>query len=103
MLAAYAAKTRNRDIGFVLALFSQFLFDERLDRQTVAIVTGHVRSIKAHHRTRFYDEILEDLIQRGPDMNVGIGVGRPVVKYELLAPLSGLGDRAVQVNFRPSL
>ena len=36
-------------------------------------------------------------------MNVGIGVGRPVVKYELLASLSGLGDRAVQVNFRPFL
>ena len=57
MFAAKAAECRDRKIALVLAFCSKLFFDERLDRQAVAVVTGNIRSLETHHRTGLYDEV----------------------------------------------
>ena len=79
--------------SLVLAFGCKFFLDIGLDRQPVTVVTGHIRRLKTHHRTRFDDEILKYLVERRPDMNIGIGIRRPVVQDKFIMPFSGLQDR----------
>ena len=58
-----AAKT---DGGHVRFLCSQLFVDKALDRQTVAVIAGHVRRVKAHHRARADDEVFEILFMAVP-------------------------------------
>ena len=103
VFAAEAAKRRDRQIVLVLALCRQLFLDVCFDRQAVAVVAGHIRRVKTHHRTRFDDKILENLIERRADMNVGIGIRRAVVEDEFVAAFACLDDLLIQPHFRPFL
>ena len=72
-----------------------------LDRKTVTVVAGNVRRVEAHHRARFDDEVFEHFVHRGAEMDVGVGVGRPVVKDELLASGAGAADQVIEVELLP--
>ena len=43
---------------------------------------GHVRRVEARHRPRPHDEVLEDLVEGGAEVDVAVGVGRAVVQDE---------------------
>ena len=66
----------------------------QLDRQPVAVPPRHVGGVEAGHRARAHHEVLEDLVERRPEVNPAVGVGRSVVQDELRrAPPAPGGSR----------
>ena len=80
VLAARAAEVRQ---GAGLAAAAEVLFDVELDRQPVAVPSGHVRRVEPRHRAGLDDEVLQDLVQRVADVNVAVGVRRTIVQHVL--------------------
>ena len=62
------------------------LLDLHLDRHPVAVPAGHVRRIEPRHRPALDDDVLQDLVERMPDVDVGVRVRRAVVQHEARAP-----------------
>lgn len=55
------------------------------------------------HGFRFNDDVFEDFIQTMPDMNMPIGIGRPIVKDIPWAAISGLQNAVIDpLLFPPS-
>ncbi len=48
------------------------------------------------------DNILERLVERGADVDVAVGVRRPVVQHEFGTTLAALAQLAIQVLARPA-
>ena len=48
----------------------------------------------AIHRAVLDDNVLEDLVESVPDVNIAVGVGRAVVENKLLAGLISVEDPA---------
>src|SRR6185437_9279594 len=71
------------------------------DRQTVTVVTGYVRRVEAHHRARFDDEVFQDFVHRGAEVDVGVRVRRAVVHDELRAAFGGAANQAVKIELIP--
>src|SRR6266478_3041981 len=46
----------------------------------MTIPAGDIRGVESRHCPALYDEILEDLVQGGPHMNVAISEWRPVMQ-----------------------
>src|SRR5215217_3402732 len=103
MLAADATKRLGAQIVLLLALFLEVFFDERLDRQTVTVVTGDVRRVEAHHRARLHDEVFKDLVHRGAEMDIGVRVWRAVVHDELRAAFTGAANESIEIELVPFL
>src|SRR5208282_1137682 len=61
---------------------SGFFDHLKFDRQAVTIPSGNVRSSQAGHCTALDDEILKDLVQGGPHVNVSVREWRTVVQHE---------------------
>ena len=101
VLATDPAKSLNVQIGLLFTLFLERLFDVCFDWQTVTVVARNVRRVVAHHRARFDDEVFENLVHRGAEMNIGIRVRRTIVKNELLTAFTRAADQAVKVEFGP--
>ena len=85
--AALLAERHHRGgvakIRLRLAFGAVILFlDLPFDRQAVTVPAGHVVGIKAEHLLALGNDVLEDLVQRVPDMDVAVGVGRAVVQHE---------------------
>src|SRR5262249_11193600 len=59
--------------------------------------------IVAQHLLRTHDDVLEDLTERGPDMDVAVGIGRTVVKDEPRLAPGRLPQPAIKVQTLPSL
>src|SRR5690606_14671064 len=92
--------------GFVIHLhtgFADFLLYLVLDRQTVAIPAGHVGRVKAHKAAGFHDHVFQDLVDRMPDVNAAVGVGRAIVQDELFPAFALLAQVAVHVEILPAL
>ena len=51
-----------------------------LDGQAVAVPARHVDGVVSEHGARLDHEVLEDLVERRPHVDVAVGVGRPVVE-----------------------
>ncbi len=85
--AAFGADFGDGHGGFALA---EFLIDFDFDGQAVAIPTGDVGGVETGHGFRLDDEIFEDLIEGGAEVDVAVGVGRAVVQNILLAAGAGL-------------
>jgi hypothetical protein len=79
VLAAGAANLDGRHLGLA---GTQVLIHLDFDGQPVAIPPRHVRGVEARHGLRFDDEILEDLVEGGSQVNAAVGVRRPVVEDE---------------------
>ncbi len=91
--AAGAAKVRRRHLPL---LRPELAVDLQLDRQAVAVVPRDVRRVVAGHRAGLDDEVLEDLVERGAQVDLPVGVGRPVVQHVLRRagpPLRGAAGR----------
>ena len=78
-LAAHAAKFRRRHFA---GLAAQFLFDFRLDRQSVAIPAGNVGRAKSGHGLGLHDHVFHDFVQAGAQMDFARGIRRPIVQHK---------------------
>ena len=96
--AALGADLGDGHGGFALA---EFLIDFEFDGQAVAIPAGDVGGVEAGHGFRFDDEIFEDLIEGGAEVNVAVGVGRAVVQDILLAAGAGFTNGVIELVFFP--
>ncbi len=83
--------------------FSEFLIDLELDGQPMAIPARNIGSIEARHRLRLDDEILQDFVERCPEVNVSVRVRRPVVENVLLLSLAGFPNALVKATRFPLL
>ena len=81
---------------------AEFAVHAQFDGQAVAVPARHVRRVVAGHRARPDDEVLQNLVERGADVDVAVGVGRAVVQHVALRPAPPLADPAVQVHLLPA-
>ena len=81
-IPAFAAELHHVDTVLVLPLGAVALLDLPLDRQAVAVPAGNVARIVPHHLVRAHHDVLDGLVQRMPDMEVAVGIGRPVMERE---------------------
>ena len=91
-----ARLSERGDIGVLFALVERAIHG-LLDGQPVIVVSRDVRRAEACEGLRFHHEILEDLVQRGSDMDGAVRVRRPVVQHERGRVFAGLLDRVVEV------
>ncbi len=82
IFAAGLAEFGGRDLVLLAALGAELFLDFPFDRQAVAIPARNVVDVVAHQKLRADDEVLEDLVERVPDMDIAVGVGRTVVQNE---------------------
>ena len=97
------AKLDDGDLVLVLAGLAIVLFDLPFDRQTVAIPPRHVVRVFAHHLLRAIDDVLQDFVERGTDMEMAVGVRRAIVQDELLAAAALLAQPLVELHLGPAL
>ena len=94
---------RIREVGLHLALASvEFFLDLPFDRQPVTVPAGHVVGFPARHLMRTDDNVLQRLVQRRADVDIAVGVRRPVVKNEFGAALAALAQLRIQILARPA-
>ena len=81
LLGILAAGAADRDGRHLQLLAPELLVDLDLDGQAVAIPPRHVGRVKAGHRLRLHDEILQALVERVAQVDWPIGVRRPIVQH----------------------
>ena len=69
--------------GHFLPLDALVLQDGGLDGQAVGVPAGDVGGAVARHVLVFDDDILQDLVHGGADVDIAVGIGRAVVEDEL--------------------
>ena len=79
-LATFLTELHQIDGILVAALLAIGLLDLPFDRQPVTIPTGHVSRVETHHLMRPDDHVLQRLVQRVPDVQVPVRIGRSVVQ-----------------------
>ena len=60
-----------------------------LNRHAVTVPARYIRCIKARHRARFDDDVLENFVHRVTDVNVTVRIRRAVVQNEFRTVLLG--------------
>ena len=80
-----------------------FFLDLPLDRQPMAVPAGDVIGVEAEHLLAPRHHVLEDLVERMPDMDVAIGVRRTVVEDESRPALRRRAQPAVEIATVPAL
>src|SRR5690606_7191052 len=104
-LREVAAFTPKFDLIYeilVLASGAIALLHLPFNGKAVAIPARNVVRVLAQHLLGAIDDILQDLVQRMADVEVAIGVGRPIVKHELLAPLRHLALAPIEIHLLPA-
>ena len=81
-IPAIAAQIGDGDLIFRVAALAIALLDFPFDRQTVAVPAGDIGRVEPGHLPRTHHKVLQDLVQRGADMDVAIGIGRAVMQHE---------------------
>ena len=76
--------------------------DLPFDRQPVTVPPRDVMGVAAAHLRDAVDHVLEDFVERVADVDGAVGVGRPVMQDELLAPRAGRAQAAPQVDVAPA-
>jgi hypothetical protein len=76
--ATQLSELRRRNFAFA----AQFLFHLCFDRQAVAIPAGNVRRVVASHALRLDDQVFQNFVQAGAEVNRPGRIGRPVVKHK---------------------
>ena len=102
-LAALAPEIVDGNGILVPAPGAILLLDLPLDGQAVAVPAGDVVGVLAQHLLGPVDEILQNLVEAGADMDVAVGVGRPVVQDEFLPAFAELAQLAVEILVFPAL
>ena len=78
------------------------LLDLPFNRQAVTIPARNVIGILAQHLLAARHDVLEDLVERMPDVNVAVGVGGAVVQHEFGPPGGRRTQLAVKVDLFPA-
>src|SRR5262249_9178101 len=91
----------ERDLVLVLAGLAVFLLDLPFDRQAVAVPAVDVGHVLAEHALAADDEILQDFVEAGAEMDGGVGVRRAVVEDEFWASLRDLAPALVEADLLP--
>src|SRR4029453_6954814 len=91
-------QVRFRLVPGAVVLFSDLPFD----RKPMTVPSRHVVGIEPQHLLATRDHVLENLVQRMPDMDVAVRVGRPVVENELLASFRRRAELRVKIIFLPA-
>jgi hypothetical protein len=98
VVAACAAQ--GRLVG-LLAPREELLAHGVLDGHAVIVPAGHIGRAVAAHAVGAHHDVLERFVERVPDVDVAVGVGRSVVQNKV-AVGRGLGKHlAVQVDLAP--
>ena len=91
---------RIREVRLGLALASvEFFLDLPFDWQPVTVPAGNIVGFPAGHLMRAHDNVLQRLVQRRADVDIAVGVRRPVVQHEFGAALAAL-DAAPHTDSR---
>ena len=61
-------------------MLSKLLFDLNFDGHAMAIPSWYITRIEACHLAAFHDHVLQNLVDRMADMNIAIGIGRPIMQ-----------------------
>ena len=77
------------------------LLDLHLDGHAVAVPAGHVRRVEAREPLALDDDVLEDLVDRVPDVDVAVRVRRPVVQHEARPAGGRRANRLVHLPLLP--
>ena len=99
--SAFGAEIEDRDGVLVLFLRPVLLLDLPFDRQAVAVPAWDIVGVEAAHLTGAVDDVLEDLVQRGADMQMAVRVRRAVMQDEFFAVFRGRAQLAPQVHRLP--
>ena len=102
-VAAFLAELVDRHLVLVLALGAILLLDLPLDRQAVAVPAGHVVGVEAAHLERAVDDVLQDLVERMPDMDVAVGIGRAVMQHIARPACRTFAQPPVELHVLPAL
>ena len=93
----------TKDQGVEIRLGGLHVFQQlMLDGQAMAIPTGDIQGIKTLHGLVFDDHVLEDLVKRVADMDMAIGIGRPVVQNKRRRPFALLADTLIDLVILPA-
>src|SRR5262249_56341288 len=76
--------------------------DFPFDREAVAVPPGDVVRIEAKHLLAARDDILQDLIERVPNMDIAIGVGRAVMQDEFVTAIRAGAQLLVEIALFPA-
>ena len=101
-LTALLAELNDGHLVLVLAGGAVALLDLPLDGKAVAVPAGDVVGVLPQHLLGAVDDVLEDLVEPGADVDVAVGVRRAVVKNELLPACGGLAQPSEQVHGLPA-
>ena len=99
--AAVGPELADRHGVLVAPLLAPGLLDLPLDGQAMAVPARHVDRIPAQHLLRAHDDILEDLVQRRAEVEMAVGVGRPVVEDEFGPPRGLFAQAPVEAGLLP--
>ena len=77
----------DRHRVFVFALFAVLLLDLPFNREAVTIPARDIAAVMAHHLVRAHDDVLDRFVERVANMEMAIGVRRPVMERERRAAL----------------
>ncbi len=88
------------------ALMSAFFDAELLvhavfDGQAVAVPSGNVVRVVPHHGPGLDHDVLEDLVQRLAEMDMSVGVGRPVMEDVRFRLRAAVPDAVEHIDRRP--
>ena len=76
-LAGFA---NGRGVGAGVTGLPHVLGNFKFNRQTVTIPAWHIRHAEAAQRFVFDDDVLENLVEGGADVDIAVGEGRAVMK-----------------------
>src|SRR5438067_8911015 len=99
---ALGAELADRHLVLVELLLAILLLDLPLDWQAVTVPAGHVGRILAEQGLRPHHHVLERVVERMADVDVAVGVGRPIMEDELLAASTRLADLLVEALALPA-
>ena len=101
-LGVLPAREPDRHVGHLALLRSELLVDVALDGEAVTVPARDVGRVETEERTAAHDEILEDLVHRGADVDLSVRVRRAVVEEKGRRALAGGADAAVEVPVHPA-
>ena len=99
---AFGAELIHRDVVFVFAFFTVLLLNLPFNRQPMTIPAMHIGAVKAKHIARACHHIFQSFIESMPNMNVAIGIRRPIMQDKCLPPRPFFTQALIKANFIPS-
>ena len=96
------AETALVRLGHRCLLFAQFLVHLVLDGQTVTVPAGDVYAVAARHVLRLDEDVLDDLVERGAQVDIPVGIGGTVMEDVGFPPFRVLADPFVDAHPFPA-